>query len=61
MAPADGELACLITAPVVEARSIARAIVEARVAACVNVVPTIDISDTEDAGAPLFVSSVHGA
>jgi periplasmic divalent cation tolerance protein len=42
MEPADGSIACLITTPLDDARSIARAIVEARLAACVNIVPSIE-------------------
>jgi periplasmic divalent cation tolerance protein len=42
MEPADREVACLITTPVDEARSIARAIIDARLAACVNIVPSIE-------------------
>ena len=42
MATADGAIACLITTPVDDARSIARAVVEARLAACVNIVPSVE-------------------
>ncbi len=42
MEPTGQEIVCLITTPVDDARSIARAIVEARVAACVNVVPRVE-------------------
>jgi periplasmic divalent cation tolerance protein len=42
MASSGQEIVCLITTPVDAARSIARAIVEARVAACVNIVPTVE-------------------
>ncbi len=42
MEPADGAIACLITTPVDDVRSIARAIVEARLAARGNMVPSIE-------------------
>ena len=42
MERSDRAIVCLVTTPVDEARSIARAIVEARLAACVNVVPSIE-------------------
>jgi periplasmic divalent cation tolerance protein len=42
MAPSGQEIVCLITTPVDAARPIARAIVEARLAACVNIAPSVE-------------------
>lgn len=67
MERSDRAIVCLITTPIDEAHSIARAIVEARLAACVNIVPSIesvywwDGAVQEDNEALLIVKTTRAA
>ena len=67
MTPADDCVVCLVTAPPARARELAKALVEERIAACVNVVPRVQSvyrwegAVTEDEEALLVVKTTRAA